>query len=263
MAVSGAARLAELDRLTSGRSGLHALDARFKILLGLAFSFAVVSLPKYAFLRLLPLTLFPLAAAAWGALPPARLLKKALPAAGVALALGAFNPFFDASPLHFNGLALSGGWVSLAGLLLRAVLVAFMALLLIAATGFSALCDALAGLGAPRLFTEQLRLLWRYADLLAEEGARLSRARDLRDPLRRSRGPRIAGHLIAALLGRSLQRAERIHDAMLCRGYAGALHRPSPRRPCAREWAVLALGLALVAALRFAPFPDFVAGALP
>ena len=133
---------------------------------------------------------------------------------------------------------------------------------LVASSGFARLADSLGSLGAPHIFVQQLQLLWRYAGLLAEESDRLKRARDLRDPLARARGPRLAARLIGGLLARSLARAERIHQAMLCRGFRGSLPGAALRPWGPQDWAALAGGCGLIGACRFLPLVPWAQQAL-
>ena len=55
-----------------------------------------------------------------------------------------------------------------------------VALILIAVTGFNAVCLALDKLGTPRVFVVQLVFLYRYMFVLVDEAARMVRARSLR-----------------------------------------------------------------------------------
>ena len=54
------------------------------------------------------------------------------------------------------------------------------ALILIALTGFNAVCRALTRLGVPRLFVVQLLLFYRYIFVLVDEAERMEMARSLR-----------------------------------------------------------------------------------
>jgi len=80
---------------------------------------------------------------------------------------------------------------------------------------------ALDKLGAPRIFTVQLLLLYRYLFVLVEESIRLVRARALRSFRGQGLGIKVFSQMIGQLLLRTLARAQRIHLAMLCRGFDG------------------------------------------
>ncbi|HWI40808.1 MAG TPA: cobalt ECF transporter T component CbiQ [Verrucomicrobiae bacterium] len=219
-----------LDRMAAGDTALHRLDPRAKVIVTVAFLLAVVSVGKYEVLRLLPFFIFPVAMAVAGNLPLRDLCGKVCLVIPFAAAVGGFNPLLDRQVLfEFGSFGVAGGWVSLASIVVRAVLTAAAALLLVALTGFPALCAALERLGVPQPFTVQLLFLYRYLFVLGGEGARAVRARELRSCGRRGRGFRGWGSLLGHLLLRSSLRAERVHSAMLARGFTGGF--PARRTP--------------------------------
>ena len=105
----------------------------------------------------------------------------------------------------------------------RRTLTAGAAIVLVAVTGFPAICAALERLGTPRVFTVQLHFLYRYIFVLTDEGGRVARARQLRACGRRGLGLRHFGPLVGHLLLRTWERAERVHMAMLARGFTGEI----------------------------------------
>ena len=95
---------------------------------------------------------------------------------------------------------------------------------MIAVTGFTAVCQALEQLGMPRVFAVQLHFLYRYIFVLTEEVARVSRARELRSFGGAGLGIRPYSSLTGNLLLRTWELAERLHMAMLARGFSGEFH---------------------------------------
>ncbi|MFN7573349.1 MAG: cobalt ECF transporter T component CbiQ [Betaproteobacteria bacterium] len=222
------ADLRSLDALAARDTPLTRVDARAKVVAVLAFIVVVVSFDRYTVAALLPLALFPLALAVVGELPFGALARKLLLAAPFAAMVGLFNPLLDRAPLLLLGsVEVAGGWVSFASILLRFALTVSAALVLVAGTGMHALCAALARLGAPRVFVAQLLFLYRYAFVLGGEAARMATARRLRGGGRRL-SLAVYAPLLGHLLLRAFERAQRIHWAMLARGFDGevrALHR--------------------------------------
>jgi cobalt/nickel transport system permease protein len=214
-----------LDRLAAQETALHRLDPRAKLLVTAVFICTVVSFGKYELTALVPFFAFPLFMVAYGNLPARYIAKKVLLICPVVMMVGMFNPLFDRAVLaHLGPLGITGGWISFASIMLRTVLTATSALVLVGVTGFAAISRALVRLGIPREFAMQLLFLNRYIFVLAEEGSRASRARELRSFGTRGMGARAYGSLLGHLLLRTWQRAERIHGAMLARGFAGTLH---------------------------------------
>lgn len=210
-----------LDTLASRVTALARVDPRAKIVTTAAFIVVVVSFDRYAVAALLPLALYPVALAAWGEVPWNWLARKLAIAAPFAVLVGLFNPLLDRAPaMAIEGFAVAGGWVSFASIIERFVLTVAAALAIAAGTGMSTLCAALGRLGAPRLFVSQLFFMYRYAFVLGGEASRMGTARTLRGG---TGSPTLAvyGSLAGHLLLRAFERAERIHRAMLARGFDG------------------------------------------
>jgi cobalt/nickel transport system permease protein len=213
-----------LETLSCQQTPLHRLDPRVKLLTTLVFIVAVVSFGKYEITGLIPFIIYPVTLIAVGNLPPGYLAKKILLAAPFAFFIGIFNPLLDRAILvHLGPVGISGGWVSFASIMIRFILTVSAALILVAGTGLNAVCLALERMGAPASFVVQLLFLYRYIFVLTDEALRLVRARSLRSFQGRGLGFRVVGYLIGQLLLRTLERAQRIHRAMLSRGFDGKI----------------------------------------
>ncbi|MGD0586977.1 MAG: cobalt ECF transporter T component CbiQ [Oryzomonas sp.] len=214
-----------LDRLSDGDTAIHRLDPCAKVLATLIFIICVVSCGKYELSALLPFFLFPVFMITLGNIPALYLAKKIAVIIPFAVMVGMLNPLFDRQVmLHVGSLGITGGWISFASIVVRAVLTVSSALVLVAVTGFPGICAALERMGMPQPFAVQLLFLYRYIFVLAEEGGQMARARELRTFGTRGRGIRGYGSLIGHLLLRTWMRAERIHMAMLARGFSGTFH---------------------------------------
>ena len=248
-----------LDKLSYQQSPIHQLDPRAKLVTTVVFITAVVSFGKYEISALLPYLIFPAALCGLADLPPAYLLKKILLVSPFAILIGIFNPLMDREILiSLGGLDIAGGWVSFASILLRFFLTVGAALILIAATGFNAVCMGLEKLGTPKVFVVQLMFLYRYIFVLVDEAARMVRARSLRSFGRSGTGLKTFGYLVGHLLLRTVDRAQRIHLAMRCRGFDGQFHiMKSPKiRP--KEIGFILGWSALFILMRFYNFPQLV-----
>ncbi len=216
--------LGRMDALGSQESTLHRLDPRAKVLVTAAFALVVSSFGRYEVSGLLPFALFPVSLAILGEVPWGYLLKRIGLALPFMLVLGALNPVLDREVLlHVGPLAITGGWLSSFSMVLKLVLTVASAVVLVATTGVDGVCQALERLGLPQVFVVQIGFLHRYTFVLAEEAVRMLRARELRSNshglTHREFGP-LAGHLLL----RTWDRAQRIHQAMLARGFDGNFH---------------------------------------
>ncbi|TWJ32557.1 cobalt ECF transporter T component CbiQ [Geobacter argillaceus] len=223
-----------LDRLAAGDTLLHRLDPRAKVLTTLVFITSVVSFSRYELTALFPFFIFPAAMIALGNLPAGYIVRKIGVVIPFAIVMGMFNPIFDRQLLiHVGPLGISGGWLSCASIVVRAMLTVGAVLVLVGVTGFTAICRALEHMGLPRAFAVQLLFLYRYIFVLTDEGGRASRARELRSFGQWGLGPGSYGSMVGHLLLRTWQRAERVHVAMLARGFTGEFH---TQHPCAFGW---------------------------
>lgn len=115
------------------------------------------------------------------------------------------------------------------------------------------LCSGLAGLGMPHPLIAQMLLLHRHGSLVAAEAEIMQRARDLRS--RGDDGKRIleTSTLLGALFLRSHDRSNRVHRAMLVRGYSGTVPLPVLHRLSKFDFACAAIFSVVVLAVRFYP----------
>lgn len=214
-----------LDLLANGNSRLHMLDPRAKVLATLFFVVSVVSCNRYELSILLPFALYPLFLLGAANLPPGFIARKVLLVLPFAFVVGMFNPLIDRETLVTIGnLEISGGLISWIAIIVKALLTVSAALILVGITGFPAICRALGQMGMPQAFVVQLMFLYRYIFVLTDEGSRVSRARELRSCGKKGMGMSAFGSLAGNLLLRTWQRAERIHMAMISRGFSGEFH---------------------------------------
>jgi len=227
---SSLARLGRLDEMAARDTPASRLDPRAKVAATLAFVVVVASFGRLDLGRLAPLAVFPLVLAPLGDVPWRPVLARLALASPFALGIAAFEPFLDRAPVATLGaVTLSRGELAAMVILAKFALSLCAALLLVATTGFDAVCLALAKLGAPRVVVAQLSLTYRYLFVLGEEAGRMVRAHGLRAPDAPRPTLRRAGSLLGHLLLRATTRAERIHTAMRARGFDGRL-------PMRRRW---------------------------
>ncbi|MBL8221239.1 MAG: energy-coupling factor transporter transmembrane protein EcfT [Bryobacterales bacterium] len=141
-------------------------------------------------------------------------------------------------------LAFEQGVPSGASVLCKGYLAALLLAMLTATTPLSELLWALREMRAPHVLNVILGMMYRYTNLLSEEYSRMERARLCRTvrPLGWNRVS-IYGHQFGNLILRSWDRADRVHAAMLSRGFTGAWPAKEKRQFRARD-----LGFVLLAA---------------
>ncbi|HEY2158736.1 MAG TPA: cobalt ECF transporter T component CbiQ [Isosphaeraceae bacterium] len=226
--------LATLERLAESPGPLRRLDARIKILATVAFVVAVVATPPGLWWALAIEAVVLGVVVAVSRVPIRYLLTRWL---GF-LALVAFLAAMVAQA-HPDRTRL--GWWAVWGAILAKNSLAFVAVLTLAATTpMRHLLGGLGRLGVPAVLVSTLHFMMRYLHVLGDELSRMAQAR-------RSRTFRRSGRLdwglltglIGMLLVRSFERGERVHAAMLARGWDGTIrmldggdsHVPPPTLP--------------------------------
>ncbi len=216
-----------------GTSPIHRLDPRLKLIAALGTVMAASLVPTGQWWPLLALAALLAAALALSRLPLSALLARTMPALPFVLLAALSVPFARPgdtlwSP-RLGPLTLSltrEGLLALSTILARAWLSLWAATLLVASTSLPALQQALRALHVPAILCSTIALMIRYLFVLVDEASRLMAARASRTAGNRLtlRGRiRVLGGMIGSLLVRSIDRAERIHAAMLARGYDGTL----------------------------------------
>ncbi len=134
----------------------------------------------------------------------------------------------------------------------NAILLAFIAL--IATMPFATLGHALHDLRVPQKIVHLLLMTYRYIFVIEEEYLRLMRAAKIRGfrPGTNVNTYRTFSYLIGMLFVRSAARAERVHQAMQCRGFKGKFYSLQEFQAGMASWlfsiimTVLIIGLALM-----------------
>jgi len=184
----------------------------------------LITVPRYALASPL-FIIFPAVLLLWGGIPLAFVAKHTLITSPFILCLVIFSPVFDRTPVRLGSITIAGGWITAASVMLRFVLGMAALIGLASTTRFPELLKGLEQLRVPRLLVTQLRFLYRYLFLLVEQAMHLRQARRARDA---GRGPavwrwRAGAGQIGVLFLRTLEGAERMHLAMIARGYDGTI----------------------------------------
>jgi cobalt/nickel transport system permease protein len=147
-------------------------------------------------------------------------------------------PLVFRSPIDFwipvgnwmPGINLAGLHQALSIIIKSFVSVQFAALLIMT-TSFGEIMTALRAFGIPKVMISVMTMMWRYLDVILDEARRMMQARAARSSCS-SMGSRkmggnlhframVTGSMAGSLFIRSLERSERIYQAMLARGYNG------------------------------------------
>lgn len=214
-----------LDSVSKGGAeGYFRVDPRSLLLVTVIYLCMMLAIPTAHIDVLLWFALYPIIASPLFGLKYSTVFLQSLIILPVVVLLGIFNPIFDKTPVApIGGLTLTNGWLLFIGIIVRGLLSMQALLILIRTIGFIGIVRAMGALGVPRFLTTQLLMVFRYIRVLIEEGASMKAARDARSYGNKKLSIKLWGVLVGQLFLRSVDRAERVHKAMLSRGFNGEM----------------------------------------
>mgnify|MGYP001289010494 CR=1 FL=1 len=231
-----------------GDSVVHRLPPQCKLLAVFAFALVVVATPRESFAAFAAYAVL-LAGVAAVARVPARYVLRRM-AIEVPFVLFAFLiPVIGLGErTTVLGLSLSvpGLWAAW-NILAKATLGVVASILLAATTEPRAILMGAQRLRLPSLLVQIAMFMLRYLDVIVDEMRRMRVARESRGfEARNVRQIPVLARSAGALFIRSYERGERVHLAMLSRGYAGTMPIIHDMTASARQWG-LALTLPAIA----------------
>jgi cobalt/nickel transport system permease protein len=236
-----------------GSSPVHRLPAEVKVVAAFLSVLCVVATPPEAYAVFGGYLLLLIAVWAVARIPPGWMAVRSLIEAPFVV-LAVLSPFTGPEPtVEWLGLTLSepgllGAW----NILVKGTLGVLTSLTLAATTPLRDLLLGLQRIGAPELIVTIATLMLRYVDVIVGEARRTRLAR-----LSRGDDPRFLWQLgattrgVGSLFIRSYERGERVHLAMVARGWTGHMPRLTDTAATVRQWtagltpAALALTLAV------------------
>lgn len=230
-----------------GDSPIHRLPAHAKLLALVGFMLVVVATPRDRYLAFAGYAIL-LAVVLGVAAVPAKFVASRMIVEVPFVVFAVLLPVISTGPrVEVLGLSLSEdglltGWSILA----KGTLGVVAAILLAATTDARAMLMGLQRLRLPARLVEIAAFMVRYADVVVSDMQRMRVARESRGFEARHLGHlRVIAQSAGALFIRSYERGERVHLAMLSRGYAGAMPLVQSDRVAGPAWAgVAALPLA-------------------
>lgn len=210
-----------------GSSVIHRLDPRIR--LSFTILYAIVVALSYRFSVLIAALMLSAVLLVISQVSFREVLKRIATVNALILLLWLVMPF------TFNGEVLTRiasftvyrpGVVLAAQITLKsnAILLAFIAL--IATMSFATLGHAMHRLGVPEKIVHLVLMTYRYIFVIEQEYLRLVRAAKIRGfrPATNVHTYRTYAYVIGMLFVRAAARAERVHQAMLCRGFKGKFY---------------------------------------
>ncbi len=235
-----------------GTSPVHRLPPQCKLVALVAFVLVVVATPVERFWAFAAYAALVAAVVAAAGLAPGLVLRRMVVEVPFVL-FAVLVPFVARGPrIEVLGVSVSqSGLLAAWGILAKATLGVAGSVVLAATTGQRDLLLGLQRLRCPDLLVQIMTFMFRYAEVVGGELHRMRIARESRGFVGRDvRQLPVVARSAGALFIRSYERGERVHLAMLSRGYTGRLPVPATGAAAAADWTrAAALPVAALAVL--------------
>jgi cobalt/nickel transport system permease protein len=226
-----AAGIDQLERLALGNSPVHRLHPRAKLLTTFAYLVVVISFPSRNVSGMVPFLFYPAILMSLSGTPYKPLLLRLLAAVPFSLMGGISNLLFIREPAFFiRTFAVTVGMVSCVSIMLKTVLTVLAVLILVATTSFVEISHQLTVIGMPKILSLQLGMTYRYIAVLLEAAVSMFTAYILRASNQKGIKMQDMGSFLGQMILRSFDQAERIYQAMKCRGFQGVYYGNVKRR---------------------------------
>jgi cobalt/nickel transport system permease protein len=238
--------------LAGGDSLIHRLDPRVKIVV--VFLFSVVVAVSDRFVVLMWALALSLCIVLVARLPIKELIRRLIPVNMFIVFLWFFLPFtFEGEPLFSVGplVGTHEGVLYAARISIKSNAIMVVLIVLVASTSILTLGHAMHELRVPKKIVHLFFFTYRYIHVIHREYLRLVNAMKARGfrPGTNMHTYKTYAYLVGMLLVRSSDRAERVRNAMLCRGFRGNLYSLSTFSMKREDVISLILMLALILAL--------------
>ncbi len=200
-----------LEHYSNENTFVQKLHPTVKLLTTFVFVFAVVSFGRYSFFTLLPLFFYPTLLAALANIPYMLLFRRFLAALPFV--------FFAALSVLFFTEGNSSKINPFLTIILKSYLTVFSVLILAGTTPFFELINTMRRMKIPPVMITIFEMTYRYIGVLSEEARTMYTAYSLRGNTKKGIKINDMGSFIGHLLLSGFERAERVYNAMKCRGY--------------------------------------------
>ena len=205
----------KIDELGDKYTMIHKIDSSIKIIVTIIYVIKVLSIKQFIISDIISIVLYPLILFKFGKVPVKFILKKVLFILPLILGLSVINLIIDFSysEIYFSVL-----------LIFKCIFTLIGALLLMVTTGINNLAFGLKKLKIPNILIMQILMLHRYIILMMEECYRVKSAYELRTLGEKSMTMKDYGRIIGQMLLKTIDKSEKVYEAMKLRGFDGDLY---------------------------------------
>lgn len=199
---------------------LSDIDTRALLIVTVGYVVTMLSVSLVNLGQLISFVIYPLMMSSFCQVKYSRVFRQSLVVLPFVILVGVMNPLLDHRvAMSICGIDISAGWISFLSIVIRGLLSVQAVLLLINLSGIDGVFRALRRIGVSSVLETQLSLVSRYISTLVYEAVMMSRARQSRGYGRSTYSIKDWGVLVGQLLLRTIERGERVHWAMVARGF--------------------------------------------
>lgn len=209
-----------LESLSRKHTCIHRLHPLSKMVVTIVYIVCIVSRGRYDLFAMAAFLFYPIIVMALAEIPYSMIWKRALIALPFTLFTGISNLIFDTDKWNMiGGIVVTTGFISFVTLIVRTFLCVSAVFIFVASTRFTEITGQLLRMHIPILIVNLLEMIYRYLSVLVEEASVMMTSYRLRNPKYKWPLIRDMGPFVGNLFLRSIDRSERIYQAMKCRGY--------------------------------------------
>ena len=227
------------EHFIKGNSLMHSIDPRFRVIFATLFAFVIALCTKFS--TLIAALLFAMVLISFVSISPIRIIRKLTSIWYFLLLLWFLLPLtFEGEPLFVLGpLEFSKDGVILASQITfksNIILISFIAMIL--TMDLVTLGHSLDRLKVPEKLVHLLLFTYRYIFVIEQEYMRLIRAAKIRNfrPKTNMHTYKTYAYIMGMLFVRASKRAQRVDQAMRCRGFRGKFYSLKKFSVSKKEW---------------------------
>ncbi|MGN0143478.1 MAG: energy-coupling factor transporter transmembrane component T family protein [Clostridium sp.] len=211
----------KIDELGNAHTMIHRIDPSIKIIVTIIYVIKVLSIKQFIISDIICILLYPIILFKIGKVSVKFIFKKVLYVLPIIIGISVINLIIDFSysEIYFSVL-----------LIFKCIFALVGALLLIATTGINNLAFGLKKLKIPDILIMQILMLHRYIILMMEECYRVRSAYELRTLGEKSMTMKDYGQIIGQMLLKTINKSEKVYEAMKLKGFEGDLYINSDKR---------------------------------
>ncbi len=229
-----------IDRFSDRKSFLHSLDPRVKFIIAIIIILNIITTGNNDYISFLIYFFIIIILILISNVPLGYIFSRSLVIIPFVLLISIFNIFFreDGIIIFYN-------------IAIRTFLSILSMILLSSTTDFVSLLKGLERMKIPDIFIQMLSFMFRYLFVIMDEMLKLKMARDTRYFGGRIINQiKVFGNIIGVLFIRSYERAERIYNSMLARGFNGEIITMNELRFSKRDYISLILSISVLICVR-------------